>query len=52
LLISGCSGEWILNFIEQQAFGNKYAKVSNKKAIFKINIALSAIFRNFIFVLP
>jgi hypothetical protein len=37
--------------MEQQAFGNKYAKVSNKKAIFKINIALNADFQNFIFAL-
>jgi len=37
--------------MEQQAFGNKYAKVSNKKAIFKINIALGAVFQNFISVL-
>jgi hypothetical protein len=37
--------------MEQQAFGNKYAKVSNKKAIFKINIAFRLFLPNFISVL-
>jgi len=36
LFISGCSGERFAGFIEQQAFGNKYAKVSNNLGLFKI----------------